>query len=215
MGGALAIYGLAGIVMFIVLAVAVARPLERARTLSESVDSERAALIVALGQAETTIRQMSLSVTRMDTSLADAKTAIDHASSVSHGLASSMYSLRDAMSLSVFGAQPLIGLATSFDTSGQNLDQLATDVSTIGTSLDANRTDVTSTARNMLALADSVHTLTSTVAAGPAVSISTRTLDAIRLAVYAVAAWLVLLAVGCLVGGIYLLNVSRRSVPTD
>ena len=214
LGAGLALYGLVGIVIFIVIAVAVARPLERARQLSESVDLQRAALVDSLGQAETTIRQMSLSVGRMDTSLADAKAAIDRASSISHGVATSMYGLRDAMSLSIFGAQPLIGLSTSFDTSGQNLDQLGDDVASIGTALDANRTDVTTTSQSLGNLADSVHTLTVSVRDGPALTISTRTLDAIRIAVYAVTIWLVVFALGCLISGAYLLNVSRRPSTT-
>jgi uncharacterized protein YoxC len=209
----LAIYGLIGIAIFVVVAVGVARPLERAERLSESVDQERAALVDSLRQAETTIRGMSTSVSNMDTSLGDAKTAIDQATSIAHQAASSMYGLRDAMSLSIFGAQPLIGLATNFDTTGQNLDQLGTDVAAIGTALEQNRADVATTSQNLTDLADSVHALTQTVEDGPAVAISSTTLDAIRLALYAVTAWMTLLAVGCLVSGLFLLSASRRPVP--
>jgi uncharacterized protein YoxC len=209
-GAALAIYGLIGIVMFAVIALGVARPLERARQLSESVDQERAALVASLGQAETTIRGMSTSVTNMDTSLGDATTAIDQATSIAHQAATSMYGLRDAMSLSILGAQPLIGLAGNFDTTGQNLDQLGTDVAAIGTALDQNRADVTSTSQNLTDLADSVHALAQTVQDGPAVGISSSTLDAIRLTLYAVTAWMTLFAAGCVAAGLYLLNLSRR-----
>src|SRR4051812_37948231 len=145
LGAALAIYGLIGIAMFIVIAVNVARPLERARQLSESVDQERAALVSSLAQAETTIRSMSTSVGNMDTSLSQATTAINQATSVAHQAAASMYGLRDAMGLSILGAQPLIGLAGNFDTTGQNLDTLGNDVAAIGTALDQNRTDVATT----------------------------------------------------------------------
>jgi len=210
LGAALAIYGLIGIVMFAVVALGVARPLERARQLSDSVDQERTALIASLGQAETTIRGMSTSVSNMDSSLSDAKTAIDQATSIAHQAATSMYGLRDAMSLSIFGAQPLIGLAANFDTTGQNLDQLGTDVAAIGTALDQNRTDVTTTSQNLTDLADSVHALTQTVKDGPSVGISSSTLDAIRLALYAVTTWMTVFAFGCLVAGLYLLNASRR-----
>ena len=101
---ALAIYGLIGMVIFVVVAVGVARPLERARQLSESVEQERTALVASLAQAETTIRGMSTSVNNMDTSLSDAKTAIDQATSIAHQVATSMYGLRDAMSLSISSA---------------------------------------------------------------------------------------------------------------
>jgi hypothetical protein len=209
LGAGLALYGLVGIAIFVLVAVGVARPLERARQLSESVDQERAALVASLSEAETTIRGMSTSVGHMDTSLADAKTAIDSASSISHGVATSMFGLRDAMSLSIFGVQPLASLAGSFDTSGQNLDQLGNDIATIGTALDANRTDVTTTAQNLVDLANSVHTLMTSVRDGPAIGISPRTLDSVRLAVYAITGWLVVFAVGCLVAGIYLITVTR------
>ena len=113
------------------------------------------------------------------------------------------------------GAQPLAGLSGSFDTSGQNLDALGADISAIGTSLASNRADATATATNLAALADSVHTLTGTVAAGPSVAISTSTLDEIKLAIYLVAGWLVFLALGCLAAGIYLLNRSRSAATDD
>src|SRR3954451_881758 len=104
---------------------------------------------------------MSTGVGRMDTTLGDAKTAIDQASTISHGVAANMYGLRDAMNLEIpLVGTPLAGLAPGFDTSGQNLDALGTSVAAIGTSLEANRTDVTATAGNLSDLANSVHTLT-------------------------------------------------------
>ena len=155
------------------------------------------------------MRGMSTSVDHMDTSLADAKTAIDSASTIAHSVATSMYGLRDAMSISIFGAQPLIGLAGNFDSSGQSLDQLGNDIATIGTALDANRTDVTTTSQNLSDLADSVHALTVSVQDGPSVAVKPRTLDAVRLAVYAVTGWLIVFALGCLIAGIYLINATR------
>jgi len=212
----LVLYGIVGIILFIIVAVAVARPLERARELAQSVDDERAALVATLIQAETTMRDMSTSVGRLNTSLGTAKTAIDQATTISTSVAQSMYGLRDAMSVQIpiLGGQPLLGLASNFDTTGQNLDQLSTDISAIGSALDTNRADVALTGVNMTNLANSVGKLATSVRDGPAISISTRTLDAVRLAVYAVTAWLILFALGCLVAGIYLLNVSRRPSTT-
>ncbi len=215
LGVALALYGVVGVVIFVGVAVGVARPLDRAQNVSESVEAQRTALADSLTQAEATIRGMSTSVNNMDTSLSDAKTAVDRAATISHGLATSMFGLRDAMSLSIFGTQPLIGLAGNFDTSGQNLDQLGTDVAAIGTALDANRTDVTTTAQNMTDLAESVHALTVSVRDGPGLGISSRTLGTVRLAVYVITGWLALFALGCLVVGIYLIIGSRKPPESD
>ena len=107
------------------------------------------ALVATLAQTETTIRDMSTGVDRMDASLGQAKTTIDNASAISHGVATSMYGLRDAMSLSIFGAQPFIGLAGSFDTSARSLDQLGDDVANVGVALQANRSDAALTAHDL------------------------------------------------------------------
>ncbi len=211
LGVGLLLYGLAGIAIFAVLAVGVSKPLERARRLSASVEVQRKALIDSLDEAETTISQMAEGVSGMDTSLSDARAATDRAAQVSRGVASSMYRLRDAMSLEIpFVGQPLVGLADGFDQSAQNLDLLADDVGAIGTALDANRGDVDTTAANLHDLAASVHALTDSVRLGPGVEISSSSLDAVRLALFAVGGWLALLALGCTAAGLYLLVISRR-----
>jgi hypothetical protein len=206
LGAGLAVYGVLGLILFVAVAVAVNRPLERAQALSASVESERAALVLTLGQAQATLNGMSQGVGRMDTSLADAKVATDRASGIAGDMATSMYGLRDAMSLSIFGAQPLIGLASGFDTSGQQLQALGTDLATIGTSLDTNRNDAITTSANLAQLATSVGQMTALVSDTQGVEISTASLDAVRLAVYAICGWLAVLALGCIVVGLYLIR---------
>jgi hypothetical protein len=212
LGLALVLYGLVGIGIFVVLALGVTRPLDRAQRLSNSVEEQRAALVDSLAEAETTIRQMADGVRRMDQSLGEAKVATDRASNISRGVAQSMYQLRDTVALEIpFLGQPLIGLAPSFDQSGQNLDLLGEDVAAIGAALDSNRADVVLTADNMVELADSVNELTRTVRESPSVEVSQTTIQSARLAVWAVAAWMVLFAIGCVVVGGYLM-MARRTV---
>lgn len=215
LGIALIGYGVIGIVLFVVVALAVSRPLDRAQALGASVEEQRLGVIETLEQAELTIGQMGTGVGRMDVSLEDARAATDRAATISHSVAFSMFQLRDQMSLTVFGIQPFLGLASGFDASGQQLDLLGADLSTIGASLQANRADVLTTADNMEELADSVGALTDMVRDGPAVDISTTTLDALRLTVYAICAWLILLAVGCLLAGLYLLRLGRHHVHAE
>jgi hypothetical protein len=212
LGIALMGYGVIGIVLFIVVALAISKPLDRAAALGASVEEQRLAVIATLEHAQVTIEQMGDGVGRMDVSLADARAATDRASSIAHSVAFSMFQLRDQMSLTVFGVQPFIGLASGFDSSGQQLDLLAADLTTIGTSLQTNRGDVVTTAQNMTLLAESIGELTATVRDGPSVDISTTTLDAVRLAVYAICGWLIAFAAGCLLAGIYLFRLGRHRV---
>ena len=210
LGVGLAAYGLIGLFLFAFVAVAINRPLERAQALSASVEQQRLALIETLGQAQSTLDGMSEGVGGMDTSLADAKAATDRASGLTTGLATNMFGLRDAMSLSIFGAQPLLGLAAGFDNSGQQLTALGTELATIGASLETNRTDVATTSANLADLATSVGQLTTMVSDSPGVEISTASLDAIRIAVFAICGWLAVLALGCVVAGAYLVRLGGR-----
>lgn len=211
LGAALIIYGLAGIALFVLLGLGALRPLDRAQRLTESVEEQRAALVESLEQAETTIRQMSAGVGGMDASLADAKAATDRAAEMSRGVAASMYGLRDTVSVEIpLLGRPLEGLAPSFNQSGQNLELLGQDVAAIGLALESNRGDVVLTARNLELLADAVGALTSSVEEGPRVAISAGTMQSMRIAILAVAAWMGLLALGCVGLGAYLLQLGRR-----
>lgn len=209
LGIALAGYGAVGIVLFLVVAMVISRPLERAQQLSASFEVQRVAVIASLDQAHTTIIQMGAGVGRMDTSLVDAKAATDRSSALARGVALSMFGLRDAMSISLFGAQPLLSLASGFDQSGQQLDLLGQDLGTIGAALETNRTDVITTANDLAQLGASVGQLTTIMRDAPGLEISTATLDSVRLAIYGICGWLVMLATGCLVSGLYLVRIGR------
>jgi hypothetical protein len=155
---------------------------------------------------------MASGVRRMDASLANAHAATDRSSAIALGVATSMFSLRDAMSIQIpiLGGQPLIGLATGFDTSGQQLQQLSQDLTIIGTSLDTNRQDINLTAANLESLATTVETLTESVETGPSIGISEEALSGFQLAIFAVAGWLLLFAVGCVLVGLYVIVLGRR-----
>jgi hypothetical protein len=211
----LAAYGAIGLILFVAVAVAINRPLERAHNLSVTLDQERAALIETMGQARTTLENMSLGVGGADTSLADAKAATDRAAVIAGSLASNMFGLRDSMSISIFGAQPLAGLASGFDASGQQLSTLGTELTTIGVSLNNNRTAVGTTSTDLAKLALSLGQLTTLVRDSPDVEISAASLDAVRLAVYAICGWLAVFALGCVVGGLYLARLGGRSGEGD
>ena len=212
LGGALVLYGIIGVAIFIVVAGAINQPLERVRQLSASVEQQRAALVDSLEQAHTTIQEMSEGVGRMDTSLSDARSATDRSAGIATNVASSMFQLRDAMSIEIpLVGQPLIGLAAGFEQTGTQLEALAGDLRTIGTSLETNRVDIATTAANMQELATSVESLTDTVRTGSGLEITESALDSFRYALFAVAGWLLVFALGCVVAGGYLVWSARRA----
>jgi hypothetical protein len=210
LGLGLIVYGVLGIVIFLVVAVALNRPLDRIGELSQSVEEQRALLVDSMLQGETTIRDMASGVRRMDASLTSARAATSRSSQIAASVATSMYDLRDAMSISIFGTQPLVNLASGFDQTGSQLVQLSSDLTTIGASLEANSADVVTSAADMGELADTVATLRKSVETGPDLSISTEALDGFRVSIFVVAGWLLLFALGCVVVGAYLFRLAQR-----
>jgi hypothetical protein len=212
-GGALVIYGVIGIVIFALVAYGINRPLQRAGELTQAVDDDLAALVDLLDETETTLRGMSTTVSHVDDSLASAQAAVARSSDIALGLSAAMYGLRDAVGITIFGQQPLVGLASRFEQAGQQLQLLATDLATISTALGVNRADVATTATSLQTLADRVGTLSETIDDTPDVTISQSTLGQLRLGIYAVAAWMMLFAVGCVIAGVYLIALGRSQRP--
>jgi hypothetical protein len=195
-------YGVLGVLLFAGVAYAVERPIDEAGRLTVSIEGQRGALLTSLDQASTTIEEAAVGVRGMDASLDQAGQATDRAAQLSIGVAASMYELRNAMGLTVFGVQPLIGLAAGFDETGQQLELLAQDVAAIGLALEANRGDAVAVADSLDELSRAVDDLTRAVGEGPALEVSSEALDGMRLAIYGVIGWMLALAVGCIAGGV-------------
>jgi hypothetical protein len=211
LGVALIVYGIVGIVLFSFIAYGVSRPIDRIGALTQAVDEDLVALVDTLDQTESTIRGMSTTVSNVDTSLESAQTATGRSAGIALGLSTAMYGLRDAMSISILGSQPLVGLATNFDQAGAQLQLLSEDLSTISTALGVNRADVTNTAAGLVVLADRVASLSDKIDATPSLAVSDRTLNRIELGIYAVLAWMIVLAIGCVAVGVYLIMRARRT----
>lgn len=209
-GSVLVLYGLAGLVLFAAVAVSIGQPIDEAGRLTVSVEGQRGAVLEALEEASVTIRDAATGVRGMDLSLAQANEATQRAALLSQGMALSMFELRQAMLLQVFGVQPLIGLAPGFEQTGQQLELLAEDVAAIGEALEANRDDAGRVAESLDRLQAAVRALNDGVRDGPSLEVSSDALEGMRLGIYAVIAWMLALAVGCVVGGVACLAAARR-----
>lgn len=201
LGSLLIVYGLSGVVLLGLLAGTLAPPLDEVEALATSVGEQRTAALEALDEAATTARQTATSVRNVDTSLAQAKVATDRAAGLSGGVARSMRELAVAMTIDLFGIQPLIGLVPSFEASAANLDLLATDLAAIGAALDTSRGDAATVAGGMDDLADSIDELRDAVADSPDLSVTVGALEPLRIGLLALMAWLLLAAIGCVIAG--------------
>lgn len=208
-GSVLILYGIAGVVLLGAIGWNIARPLDDIREMAGSVTDQRDAALDALDRATETIDQTAAGVRGMEGSLLEAHGATQRAAGLSRGVALSMYTLRDQMQLTIFGVQPLIGLAPGFEQSGVQLDLLAEDVDAISVALDANREDALAVAAGLDELGLSMGRLREAVASGPDVTEMVDELEPIQLALLALIGWLLLAAVGCILGGLLCWRASR------
>ena len=208
-GTALIAWGIVGMVLLTLFFSGLAAPLADINNMATSLDTQRTAALEALDSARETIDKTAVGVRGMDSSLADAKAAIDRASSIASSIGSTMGGLADAMQITIFGLQPLSGLSGGFSDAETQLGGLATDLETIGQSLDANRDDAQAVAESLDGLSTALADFGEAVNAGPQLDDVVRSLDSLRIGILALLAWLGALAVGAIAAGIGCFVVAR------
>jgi hypothetical protein len=209
-GSALVAWGLIGLVLLAVFFNTLAAPISELNSITGSVNDQRTAALDALDAARNTINQTADAVRGMDLSLADAKAATDRSSTIALGVASSMNQLAGQMTLSIFGVQPLIGLASGFSQSGSQLTELSADLTTISTALESNRDDTVAVAGSLDELGTSLDALRKSVANGPQLEQATKALDNVRVGILALLTWLGVLAVGSIAAGLSCWVIARE-----
>ena len=190
-GWALLGYGLAGVVLLIVGAIA---------GMDAAARIERTAVVAGgtLSAAARATRTAADSFTSIDGSLADAQASADTAADLSRDASATLDSLAGAMGISIFGSQPLAPLAVEFSTSADQAEQLASTLDSVSGSMSETRSDVSIIGVELDGLSDQLQTLEGT--AGPAGA------PPLRLFIGLLLVWLALPAIGAMVYGAVLLR---------
>jgi hypothetical protein len=186
---ALVVYGVVGIALVVVGAVVGLGLAARVERLAVSADD-------ALLAAARTTRTAAEAFTSVDDSLDEAGASTETAASLAREASATLASLASAMELSIFGAQPLIALADDFTSSSEQADALADALDGVGTSLGDTRTDVAAIGVEMDRLAADLEAVRDTSEAGSA--------PPVRAFVGLLLAWLLMPAVGSILGGLLL-----------
>jgi hypothetical protein len=205
-GVILVAYGLAGLLILGSVAIGVSRPLEEVTQLADSLEEQRAGLLASLEETSATIGDAATGVAGMDASLGQARTATDRAATLANDVALTMGEVARSMNVTILGQQPLVGVAGGFERASAQLTSLAVDLGAIGSALGQNTDDAQLVAADLGALRASVDELGDLIGEGPTVAISTGELDAVRLVVYGLIGWLLILALGCIAAGGVLLR---------
>jgi hypothetical protein len=210
-GLALAAYGVAGLLLLAVAAIGLARPLEQLGALGGAVETERRSLVSTLRETSQTLADAGVGFGGFGESLAQARQSTDRAAALARDVSSTMSGIARASEVTVLGVQPLAQLAPQFDRAALQLQQLGTDMDGIGTAMTRNSADVEKARADIGRIRVQVEALASAAEATGIPAGTPAELSIMRLALYALIAWLALLALASVTGGLALLRASRAA----
>lgn len=191
LGLALVAWGVLGLVLIGLIVVTVEPALATADALGqrETVTDVQAAL-------DTTVASLG----GVGASVVEGRRAAEDAGIAVREIAATTDQLAQAMSLSLFGAQPFLPIAQGFERQTASLEQLALDLDALSTALRRNESDVAALRASAVVLRDRVDRIV------PASAVPAADL---RPLLYALLGWLALPALGAIGAGTWLL----RSAP--
>src|SRR5687768_7275656 len=145
--------------------------------------------------------------TNVDASLAESQVSAAGAADLALEASGTLDSLSRAMELSVFGAQPLLPLASEFAASADQAASLAETLDRVAASLDEMRGDVSGIGLELDVLANQLAVLQESTGSGAGA-------PPIRPFVMLLLAWLLVPAVGGVIGGLAVLRLARAPAAT-
>jgi hypothetical protein len=187
----LILYGLAGIVLIVAAAALGLEATARVERLAADADGS----LAAASRATTAAAE---AFTNVDSSLSEAESSAFGAAALSRDAAGTLRSLAIAMRISLFGAQPLLPLASDFSASAEQAEALGGTLTAVAESLGETRIDIVVVGTELEALGAQLESLRES--SGPGGSEP----PPLRLFLGLLLAWLALPALGALAVGLAL-----------
>lgn len=216
LGKGMVAFGVAGLVVTIILAVTWLAGLVALQDLDDQLEADRVAVAAALTNTATLMDSTAAALEDVTASMGNMGAALTDASDLLDRLATTTDSLATSLNVSIFGQQPFAGAA-------ENLESIATDLETFAGHSAALAEDLVTLEPSLATLAGDLRTVQESLA-----TLATRVdefggverlVGFIRLYVLlsaALAVWLAVLAGGCIWVGRQLqrATVTERGEPT-
>src|SRR5207237_6605623 len=139
---ALIAYGVLGLLIAGTLLVVGGSTFHQIDELQSTLEAERAQLVGSMRTVSGTVRDTANSTTQFQNSIDGARTSADTASKLANDTAGTFRDMSAAMSIQIFGLQPLAGIAPQFNHSADQLQQLAISLGGTRDGLAQNRNDI-------------------------------------------------------------------------
>jgi len=167
LGLGLLAYGLAGLLLLAVAGAVIGGAMDQLIAVGGRVGEQRDALLDTLRATSQTMRNASSGVGNVGESLDAARESADHAAGLARSLGTTLHDLAAAMSVQIFGTQPLAGLASGFDRAAGQSDELAGDLDQVAAALGRSASDLETSRQDLAVLSERVDVLVASVETVP------------------------------------------------
>jgi hypothetical protein len=207
---ALVLYGVLGLGIAAAMVVVGYSTFNQVATVSTTLERERAALVQSIRTASGTLRDTAVATSDFQRSLDTARGAADQASTLANESAGTLRDLgATSGSLTIFGFQPLAGIAPQFDRSADQLQQLAISLGTTRDALGQNGADVQRVGNDLGQLQAELDIVAAALSQPGVLGLDTRGLLPFQLAFYGMCLLVILQSAFSIVAGTALYRLQR------
>ncbi len=207
---ALAVYGILGLAIAIAMLIVGFTTFSQVSSLQKTVESERLELVQSIRTVSGTLQDTSGATTGFQQSIDQARAAADRASGLANDSAGTFRDLATRVgALTVFGYQPLAGIAPQFNTNADQLQQLAISLGTTRDALAQNGGDVQRVGGDLTRLQGQLDTMATSLSQPGVLGVEAQSLVPFQVAFYGMCLLVILQSAFSLIAGIVLYRLSR------
>lgn len=199
LGYGLLAFGAAGLALLVAAAALVVGSLAAVDDAASGFERQRAELLEMLGPAADALDSAASSATNAGVSLTSSAGAADQAAALTTQLAASFEGLAALSTFEILGARPFAGLGDEFGGVATTARTLSTDLDATAGALRTNVADTSAVAEDLRALATQLRELEASLGTsqGAGLESATVALNAARIVLVGLLAWLAVPAVLC------------------
>lgn len=142
LGGGLVAFGLVGLALAVVVAVALVLGGFAVRSMGDELEASRVALADSMSRASTSVGSAALATANMRATLESTEAALTRTGETLADVADALDALVGALDFSILGQQPLAGAADAFAGLADSMRGYADDVDAIAVDLRSNQQDL-------------------------------------------------------------------------
>jgi hypothetical protein len=208
-GIALMLYGTLGLATGVAMLIVAATTFNQIMALQTALERERDTLVRSIRTASTTLNDTASATANFQKSIDGARTSADGASKLANDTAGTFRELSANLNLTIFGIQPLAGLAPQFALGADQLQQLAISLGNTRDALGVNSTDIRRVTDDLTRLQSELNAVATSLERPGVLGMGSQTMLPFQLALFGMIVLVLLQSAFSIVAGIALYRLQR------